>query len=69
MKKTILIFLIATSVFAGGFFLGRYDLQEKLKFARMQTTRNMLLINDHQCEEKLRSILEDIQKPKTKGWF
>lgn len=68
MKKIIIYTFAALSLLIVGFFIGRYDLQEKLKFARIQTTQNMLLIGDVQCEEKLREMLKLIEKPKN-GWF
>lgn len=68
MKKIIIYTFVVLSLFLIGFFVGRYDLQEKLKFARIQTTQNVLLIGDVQCEEKLREVLKQIEKPKN-GWF
>lgn len=62
MKLTITMSIITLII---GFFLGRYDSNQQIKFARIQSSNNMLLINDQQCDEKIKAIIEEMQKKPT----
>ena len=66
MKLTITISIITLII---GFFLGRYDSNQQIKFARIQTANNMLLINDQQCDEKLKAIMQEFKQTEKKSWF
>lgn len=59
-------FALSLLLLSIGYFGGRLTVQAELKEARIITTRNMLLINDHQCSEKLKSIMNESNKG---SWF